>query len=792
MRPESLELDGFTVFREPTRVDFADADLFAFTGPTGAGKSSLIDAMIFALYGSVPRLDERAVSPVISQGRQDARVRLDFSLGSQRYTAVRVVRRTKGGGASTREARLERGEEIVAGNVRELDREVKRLIGLDFQQFTTCAVLPQGDFARFLHARPADRQKLLTQLLGFSVYAAMRQRAGQKAAIGRDRVEEARRRLEGLAGVTKKVEKAKAARLAGLKALRKEAADELSMIAELQGETESIRSKRAVLETRLRALGAVQVPDEASQLTTDVEAAIGAVKDAEERRDEAESELAKADVNLAALGDKGRLEKQRQLYRDREGRIRDLADAKVKSAEVRTEANELKAALAKATSSANAARETLAAGRRTHAAHELRGHLVAGEWCPVCGQSIVELPEGETPSALMELEAVERHAVEELNTVSGNHQKAERDLAAKTAVEAQVDQELEGISRRLADAPTVDEVAERLEQIKIAEQEQGRAKQELYDASAELRNAQQRRKDLAKRETAAWAKYDAARDGLSVLAGLPARTHNLANSWEHLQSWAAKLIPEIQEQDDELRTESERLAADLKGRQHRLAARFAEHDVAFQDDPTGNLLTAVNEARFALDGAREKRQEKKRLRTELKRARSVVDVADTLVRHLGAAGFERWLLHEAFGRLADSASNLLLELSNGQYAFQHNDRLEFEVIDHANAGETRSARTLSGGETFLASLSLALALADEVADLATEGTARLESIFLDEGFGTLDPDTLDVVATAIEELGAGGRMVGVVTHVPDLAQRIPIQFKVAKTAGTASVERVES
>ncbi|MCY3838285.1 MAG: SMC family ATPase, partial [Gammaproteobacteria bacterium] len=173
MRPEALELDGFTVFREPTRVEFAEADLFAFTGPTGAGKSSLIDAMVFALYGSVPRLDdERAVAPVISQGRQDARVRFDFALGEQRYTAVRVVRRGKGATASTREARLQCDDEVVAGNVRELDAEIKRLLGLDFRQFTTCAVLPQGEFARFLHAPPGERQKLLTRLLGFSVYGA--------------------------------------------------------------------------------------------------------------------------------------------------------------------------------------------------------------------------------------------------------------------------------------------------------------------------------------------------------------------------------------------------------------------------------------------------------------------------------------------------------------------------------------------------------------------------------------------------------------------------------------------
>ena len=86
MRPERLEVEGFTAFREPVAVDFDGADLFAFTGPTGSGKSSLIDAMTFALYGSIPRLDKKAVAPVISQGLLQARVRLDFTVGDVGYT----------------------------------------------------------------------------------------------------------------------------------------------------------------------------------------------------------------------------------------------------------------------------------------------------------------------------------------------------------------------------------------------------------------------------------------------------------------------------------------------------------------------------------------------------------------------------------------------------------------------------------------------------------------------------------------------------------------------------------
>src|SRR5687767_9361881 len=97
MRPVRLQLHGFTAFRDPVEIDFVDADLFALSGPTGSGKSSIIDGMCFALFGSVPRLDRRTVAPVISTGKVEARIRFDFTVGEQTYSAVRVVRRTASG-----------------------------------------------------------------------------------------------------------------------------------------------------------------------------------------------------------------------------------------------------------------------------------------------------------------------------------------------------------------------------------------------------------------------------------------------------------------------------------------------------------------------------------------------------------------------------------------------------------------------------------------------------------------------------------------------------------------------
>ena len=120
----------------------------------------------------------------------------------------------------------------------------------------------------------------------------------------------------------------------------------------------------------------------------------------------------------------------------------------------------------------------------------------------------------------------------------------------------------------------------------------------------------------------------------------------------------------------------------------------------------------------------------------------------------------------------------LADLTKGQYSLD-TSKGEFEVIDNLSAGNRRSVRTLSGGETFLVSLGLALALADQVAETSV-GSVRLESIFLDEGFGTLDAETLDVVGAVISEPGRFGKDRGIVTHVAELAEQMPVRYEIGK------------
>jgi exonuclease SbcC len=134
--------------------------------------------------------------------------------------------------------------------------------------------------------------------------------------------------------------------------------------------------------------------------------------------------------------------------------------------------------------------------------------------------------------------------------------------------------------------------------------------------------------------------------------------------------------------------------------------------------------------------------------------------------------------------LVAGANELLGQLSGGGYSLYSDESGSFSIVDHRNADEMRSVATLSGGETFLVSLALALSLAET---LAAKGGAGLDAIILDEGFGTLDDDSLDTVATVLEELTGRGLMVGVITHVKELAARAAVRYEVSREVGGAAV-----
>jgi len=326
MRPVLLEMAGFASFREPTSVDFAGADYFALIGPTGSGKSTVIDAMTFALYGSVPRWDDRrtvglALAPTAGRGT----VRFVFDVGARRYVVARELRRAPSSGAvSVRNARLERlhdpsgtgavGEETepLADGAGATTAAVEELLGLPFGDFCTCVVLPQGEFAEFLHTEPRKRQEKLVRILGLGIYDVIAKAANSEAAQQRTRAELLGEQLGGYADATEAVERAAAERVAAVQALAERvgaAVPELAAagqrLREAQARAERVRAERELLR-------GLTVPAGIDDLDARERAAAAGSRAATQRVVAAETADAAARRQLAAAPERGRLEQVRR------------------------------------------------------------------------------------------------------------------------------------------------------------------------------------------------------------------------------------------------------------------------------------------------------------------------------------------------------------------------------------------------------------------------------------------------------------------------------------------------
>jgi DNA repair protein SbcC/Rad50 len=780
VRPVTLEMEGFTAFRNRTTVDFEGVDLFALCGPTGAGKTSVVDAITFALYGSVPRLDGRSVAPIVSQSAVEARVRLDFTVGGTGYSVVRVVR-----DGSTREARLERrvDGEAIADKARELTDAVEALLGLDYHQFTTCVSLPQGEFARFLHAEPSKRQDLLVRLLGLGLYDRVRELAGARSTEADRRRAVAEGQLAELADATPEAERETAERVKVLSALATTIDEAAPAMAAWTRAAEAAEAAAVAAEAGLALLAGVAVPDGVGELAAEVSAAGAACEAAHVADDVATAALERAERELAGLPARTSLEAlvQARAEHDREADRVEVGEAFV--AEAAAKVATAAAALARTEAAERDADAALQAARTASMAHTLAAGLVVGEPCPVCAATVTEAPHA-APADVAAAEAALQRAKTAVTKARDGLATATKARDQGEAKLAELRQRVATLAAKLAGAPA--DLEAQLERVTAAEAEVAAARSAAAAAAADRKAADARVRAAAQAEADGRRAFDAARDRVAALGPpAPARA-DLAADWAELAAWVADRRPVLEVEVVEHRKAAAEARDALQETTDRLAtmARRVGVDLA-------EVATAKARAEAALEQIRTNLRRADELRLVLTAATESRDVARSVADHLKADRFERWLLDEALQQLVVGATSRLHELTAGAYTLVLDDKTRaFAVVDHVNAGQVRGARTLSGGETFLTSLALALALADQIAAMAAGSAARLETVLLDEGFGTLDPDALDVVATALEELGASGRMVGVVTHVQELAERLPVRFQVAKVGGAATIARV--
>ncbi|MDG4829879.1 SMC family ATPase [Solwaraspora sp. WMMD1047] len=821
MRPLRLDLAGFTVFRDETTVDFTDADFFALVGPTGSGKSTVLDAICFALYGTVPRWGStRGIGNALAPSANEARVRLVFDSGGARYVASRVVRRDARGSVKTANAglqlmpagfdpgRLDTGltpddlGEVIAGTPAEMDQAVLDAIGLPYEQFTSCVVLPQGQFADFLHAKPATRQQILVNLLGLGVYERVQKLAAARATEAETRLTEVDRMLAGLGGADEAALAAAGERVEAMRALAAAVDSAVPELERADRAADEAAGRLAALDAEIAELDRLRPPATAAAVAEAVTAARAAAAEAAAAVTAAEEREEKVRGELAAAGDDTAIrlllkahEEHDRVAGEAAGIRAALAEATAEHAAAAGALDRARAVADRATAELEAARQSYQDAQTADRAAALRAQLTVDAPCPVCAQPVPAVPDLPAGSAVAAAEAAGKAARAAADTAGRAVAEAERvvrdlERALDRARDrsGQLDAALVELTGQLADSPGP--AALRRELATVA-----KLRRDLEQAGGAVRAARDaNRRGRAgveaaeERMRAAWRDFDTARDAVARLGPPPADREDVAAAWTALAGWAAGSVAGRRSDRAgaaEAVAAARATATELAGR---IGDLFTAAGLPVSTDHRRAAAVAVERAEADRQRLVERREQVDRLTGQRDGHERDARTARSLAGHLRANNFERWLLAEALDLLVEGASGILRELSGGQYDLIH-DKGEFFVVDHHDAGLRRGVRTLSGGETFQASLALALALSEQLAGLST-AAASLESIVLDEGFGTLDVATLDTVAATLENLAArGDRMVGLVTHVPALAERVPVRFEVSKDARTARIER---
>lgn len=785
MRPLSITLEGFSAYRNRQTVSLEDVEFFSLSGPTGSGKSSLIDAMIFALYGRVPRLGARAVAPVITAGADRARVSFDFEVRGDRYVVSRVAERTDSG-ASVREARLEQADGTpMANGAGEVTREVEDLLRLRFEDFTKTVVLPQGEFARFLNAGSTERRDLLRDLLGLDVYTQVRELANQRRAVAGDRASSARSQLDSLDVPEREDVSSARQRVHSLQELETKISGELDDLERAESSVATREEEILAFDDADRRLREITPPDHLEELDERLVAARESESLTEEALDAKQKELVAIEAAIDELPSDDSIANTRQAHEELVGVEERIAGIDV--VPTKKDVEEAEVALHDSEASLQAARQAVDEARVTHAAHTVTSSLVAGEPCPVCDQRVEVVPAVEAPPEITELERSLAAVVDEVAGKRERLQKAQAELTTVEALASELATQRERLAERVEGALSLEELSAAEGELAKSRDAARKKRAEIGDLETALRRARREHEDAAEAVRSVDRALGLARDSVSDLKPPYPESDDPMVRWKDFLAWRDATLEDLRSKKRSLIEELEGDKAALAKQRGELVSALESVDVPAEKPYAVAVTRALEVARGHLAKLEEIVERAKTLETQVEESGRTEAVAAALANHLRANGFERWLMAGAITGLVNGANDLLSQLSGGGYSLQADADGSFRIIDHRNADEIRDVATLSGGETFLVSLALSLSLAET---LSASGGAGLDAIILDEGFGTLDEESLDVVAAVLEELTGRGLMVGVITHVKELAARAPVRYRVTREPDGSRVEQL--
>src|SRR5450830_1544437 len=874
MRIQTLEVENFMPYRDPVTLDFRDLSLFAIVGETGSGKSSIVDAICYALYGRIPRIrtENGQRENIISRGAKQFHVGLTFDLGGATY---RIIRQ----GTATREdvQVFKDGDQLnQLLKKKDADRYIEEtLLHMNFDVFTRIIVLPQGQFDRFLKPdTPRARRDILISLLSLDIYEHIGKAAGAHAGmlvgelggLDHDLASIDQNAItDGAIGLLDHAvtdaghqvallqEQLKAREL--ILTRMEQRASKARQLAKLQGQLATLRARvdeisgdRARLATGL-ALASLQpsltnwarLSVELERLTDERDKASAAVIAAQQALETAQA--VRADTFLRA-GEAAFAEKLDEIS-SAIGRLSDLQPFAARLEELQhttdssadkaqglehsiTQLNgtmKLQDENAMARDGSTQAEDTFEQARSDNAAVVVQQGLRPGDTCPVCGHVVEELVAHAEHLDFARLKTVRDEARKSSEHCQDNltehEKKSEADrvrleeLARQLTVLKTEDKddrhEAHELTLRLLMDPTIaregsnnpvaflhtrltqlrgQETTTRTAQKTIAFQlEEQRRKEE--DIRTKLTGSQTRAATLEGQHTQAEIQYETLQRDLLTQAG----THG----FDSIMSMKAAVLP-----GGELAA----LQASVRQYDHDTAAAAAQVEMLEQelgpDLPSEADLEAARATRETaatdfthaqenLAAARRSKDDllarRAFLADRLARKEQVTCLLSTyqqVARDFGSKGMVAFVSSGILEQLLVTANDHLRILSKGRFELLLDEDDQMMVQDAFSASGPRDVATLSGGETFLASLALALAVKDLLST-----SVDLDSFFIDEGFGTLDETTVQGVADVLESLRRDGSLVGIITHRADLVERFETVLEVTNQSGSAHIARRE-
>ncbi len=850
MRPIELIVEGFTSFRTRQVLDFSSLDLFAITGATGAGKTSLLDAITFALYDEV---SQKPNSPkeLVSQGAKQLKVEFRFVIRQTEYKAVRTWRNR--GKTAVPNFILEEliGEEWERCST----QNVAEIIGMDFKTFTRVIILPQGQFDEFLKGEAGKRREILRQLAGFQIFEQMRKEASDRTIRFKAEREGLEKVLESIQSPTNAEVIAQQTELENLETSipeltiksnqhRKLLETEERLFAQIQ-QYSQISVKLEQLQENATKIRSLETQLRNAQLANSIVSTWTSVQTSRKRVKNAIAELASTNQNLETT--RRELDQQQQIvdqFRANQIEVqnqiaiqeRNLSVAEALNTQQQQSTSELERAHKNALERSQALEKTTKVKKQAEIElqtitqklqhienaialspidsnsiyiNALRAGLHDGDSCPVCNniyslglvqqQDMAEtnLETSHLQYQKLVIEQKEtaiacRHAESKLNTIQESlqlaqteSQKAEQERSHRQSQSQDVLQRLQEISagksykdleRAILQAKS--ELSDRLKMIDAAYQKARENFVRWESAATKAQEDHNLALSECSQQEASWQVE------LATLNFIESEFLSYQVSRSQMESWQ-KEINNYQHQVQELTTRlqmvNEAIADQITDEQ--AIAKLRED---LQQIEQNLQISTENRASVKawLEQAQQKRQESQELETRKNSLLSQEQIYHTLAQDLKSDKFQEYILDGLQQELANRASVLLQQLSDNRYILQIESG-DYWVSDNWNGGEKRRVKTLSGGETFAASLSMALALSERLS-MGIE----LGSLFLDEGFGTLDSETLESVTQILESLRQQDRLIGVITHIQSLADRLPTQIHVRKSINGSELVKI--